>query len=61
MKQNPDKAERFVRIEWIKTVPLSQGIREKGLFGNQNSAAKPRAALWEHTVKRLMQEFGLQE
>ncbi|MFG0243610.1 MAG: endonuclease NucS domain-containing protein [Phycisphaerales bacterium JB054] len=57
--QNPDKAEHMVRIEWIKTVPLADAVKEKGFFGNQNSAAKPRARSWLHTVDRLKQRFGL--
>lgn len=56
---NPDKAEHFVRVKWIKTVPISDAIREKGLFGNQNSAAKPRAKKWQHTIERLRQRFGI--
>jgi len=55
---NPDKAEHFVRVEWIKTVPIGEAIRETGFFGNQNSAAKPRARKWLHTVERLKQRFG---
>lgn len=51
--QDPEKAEHLVRVEWIKTVPVSKAIREKGLFGNTNSAAKPRAKSWMHTVRRL--------
>ena len=33
---------------------------EKGFFGNQNSAAKPRAKKWHHTVARLKQRFGIE-
>jgi len=59
MATNPDKAEHFVRVEWIKTVPISEAVKETGLFGNQNSAAKPRARKWQHTVERLKQRFGV--
>ncbi len=55
---NPDKAEHFVRVKWLKTVPVEQAIREKGFFGNQNSAARPRTKLWQHTVERLAAAFG---
>jgi hypothetical protein len=61
MATNPDKAEHFVRIDWIKTVPMSQAVKETGLFGNQNSAAKPRARKWQHTVERLKQRFGVKD
>lgn len=47
------KAEHMVRVEWIKTVPLAQAVREKGFFGNTNSAAGPRSKKWVHTIKRL--------
>jgi hypothetical protein len=59
--QDPEKAEHLVRVDWIKTVPVSEAIREKGLFGNQNSAAKPRAKSWRHTVDRLKVRFGINE
>lgn len=58
MESNPEKAKHFVRIKWHKTVPIEQAIREKGLFGNQNSAAKPRPKKWQHTVERLAEAFG---
>ncbi|MBX3372591.1 MAG: DUF91 domain-containing protein [Phycisphaeraceae bacterium] len=56
---NPEKAEHFVRVEWLKTVPISEAVKETGFFGNQNSAAKPRARKWLHTVERLKQRFGV--
>ena len=57
---DPDKAEYFVHVKWIKAVPISEAVREKGLFGNQNSAAKPRAKKWQHTVDRLKTVWGLE-
>lgn len=56
---NPEKAEHFVRVNWKKTVPISQAVKEKGFFGNQNSAATPKARKWVHTVERLKQRFGI--
>jgi len=56
---SPDTEEHLVRVEWIKTVPVNEAIREKGFFGNQNSAAKPRANKWVHTVERLKTRFGV--
>lgn len=58
---NPDKAEHFVRVDWLKSVPVSQAVKEKGFFGNQNSAATPRDRKWIHTVERLKQRFGVSE
>lgn len=51
--------EYLVRVKWLKTVPLDHAIREKGFFGNQNSAAKPRNKKWIHTIERLKSKFGI--
>jgi len=51
--------EYFVSVEWIKTIPLEQAIREKGFFGNQNSAARPRDKKWAYTVERLKTRWGI--
>ncbi|QDT34017.1 endonuclease NucS domain-containing protein [Thalassoglobus polymorphus] len=59
--QDPEKAEHLVGVEWIKTVPVSNAIREKGFFGNQNSAAKPRSKKWPHTVERLKARLGVND
>ncbi|MCL6505530.1 MAG: endonuclease NucS [Bryobacteraceae bacterium] len=53
--------EHLVRVEWIKTVPISQAVRERGFFGNQNSAAKPRSKRWVHTVNRLKSHFQISD
>ena len=37
-RDNPVGTEEYlVRVEWIKTVPVNQAIKEKGFFGNQNA------------------------
>lgn len=59
LAQDAEKAEHVVRVQWIKTVPVSEAVREKGFFGNQNSAAKPRVKKWLHTVDRLKVRFGI--
>ncbi|WP_266159727.1 hypothetical protein [Dyella silvatica] len=51
--------EVFVPIKWLATVPETKAIREPGLFGNQNSVAKPTVVSWPHTIERLMDAFGL--
>lgn len=56
---DPENAEYVVGVDWIKTVPLAQAIHEPGLFGNQNSVARPRAASWIDTIARLKQRFGI--
>lgn len=50
-------AESFVRVKWLKTVPLEEAKKETGFFGNQNSAARPRSPKWRHTVERLKKVF----
>ncbi len=54
-----DQLEYYVRVDWLKTVPLDEAAREKGFFGNQNSAAKPKSKKWGHTVERLKQRWGI--
>jgi hypothetical protein len=56
---DPDLAEYFVPIKWIKTVPLLNAIKEVGLFGNQNSVCQPITPKWNHTVERLKQLFEI--
>ena len=59
-KQNsddPEKAEYFVRVEWLDTVPDSKAVNEVGLFGNQNTVCQPTTPKWRHTVERLKTHF----
>lgn len=55
-----DKTDYLVRIDWLKTVALKDAKWEKGFFANQNSAARPRAAKWDYTIKRLKHHFGIE-
>lgn len=57
---DPGKAEYLVRVNWIKTVPTSQAVKEKGFFGNQNSVARPRTPKWDYTIDRLKRRFVLE-
>ncbi|GAB3729869.1 hypothetical protein GCM10028862_08660 [Luteimonas pelagia] len=57
----PERKEYFVPVRWLKTVDEKNAIRETGLFGNQNSAAKPTTAAWISTVETLKARFGLEE
>lgn len=54
---NPEKAEYFVRVEWIETVSESKAVNEVGLFGNQNTVCQPSTPKWRHTVERLKTYF----
>jgi hypothetical protein len=58
---DPVRADRFVPIKWLATVPLTKAVREAGLFGNQNSAAQPTTPLWPETVKRLKLAFRIED
>lgn len=54
---DPERAEYFVRIQWLDTVPEDQAVNEVGLFGNQNTVCQPTTPKWRHTVDRLKQHF----
>jgi hypothetical protein len=55
-----EELEYYVRVDWIKTLPLDEAIKEKGFFGNQNSVAKPKAKRWVHTIDRLKKRFEVE-
>ena len=52
-----EKAEYFVRVAWLDTVPESKAVNEVGLFGNQNTVCQPTTPKWRHTVERLKTYF----
>jgi hypothetical protein len=43
-------------VDWVKTLPQGQAIWEKGMFANQNTAARLRDPF---TLERLIEAFGL--
>lgn len=53
-----EKAEYFVRVAWLDTVPEDEAVNEVGLFGNQNTVCQPRTPKWRHTVERLRTHFA---
>jgi hypothetical protein len=55
---DPEKSEYVVRVDWIKTLPRDEAIWEKGMFANQNSAAKLRN---QFTLERLTEIFDLED
>lgn len=55
---DPEKSEYVVRIRWIKILSREEAVWEKGLFANQNSAAKLRN---QFTLERLTEIFGLDQ
>lgn len=54
---DPERAEYFVRVEWLDTVPGNKAVNEVGLFGNQNTVCQPTTPKWRHTVERLKAFF----
>lgn len=54
---DPEKAEYFVKVDWLDTVPADKAIKELGLFGNQNTVCQPTASKWRHTIERLKTHF----
>ncbi|AQQ71174.1 hypothetical protein SMSP2_01540 [Limihaloglobus sulfuriphilus] len=58
-RNDEEKAEYLVKVDWIKTLSLDEAIKEKGLFGNQNTVCKPVAKKWQHTVERLKKRFDI--
>lgn len=54
---DPERAEYFVRVQWLDTVDESKAFYEVGLFGNQNTVCQPTTPKWRHTVERLKTVF----
>jgi len=57
--EDPEKAEYFVGMKWVRAVALNEAINEVGMFGNQNSVCKPTTPKWRTTVERLKQRWNL--
>ena len=51
------KCEYFVSVEWLQTAPLAEAVKLAGLFGNQNTVCRPRAAKWQATTEYLKDKF----
>ncbi len=54
---DPERAEYFVRVEWLDTLPENKALKEVGFFGNQNTVCQPTTPSWRHTVERLKTFF----
>ena len=55
-KNEPENTEYFVKVKWLKTVPIEQAYWEKGMYANQNTVTKLRN---KFTLDRLTQYFDL--
>ena len=56
-REDADRMEYFVPMRWVVHVPLENAVNEVGLFGNQNTVCRPRAAKWRSTVEKLKTIF----
>lgn len=54
---DPERCEYFVPVQWLQTIPVSQAVREIGMFGNQNTVCRPRTPKWRSTIERLKECF----
>jgi hypothetical protein len=50
-----EELEHYVAVDWVKTFPITEAVKEKGFFGNQNIVARPRSRKWSLTIDRLRQ------
>jgi len=55
-KDDLEKCEHVVKIQWEKYVPKDQAYWEKGLKANQNSAYKLRS---QYTIEKVSDFFGI--
>ena len=58
-EDDPENAEYIVKVQWIKTVPEEEAIKELGFFGNQNSVCRPHNEKWEFTIERLKKYWNI--
>ena len=55
-----DDADYCVPVRWLYKVDEANAVNEVGLFGNQNTVARPRTPKWDHTVNRLAELWGIE-
>lgn len=55
-RDDPEKAEYAVGVNWIKTLPISDAVRFEGMFANQNIVCKLREP---RTIDVLKDRFGV--
>lgn len=58
-RDDPERAEYFVPVKWLRTVSEDEAVQELGMFGNQNTVCKPRTPSWPTTVEQLKRRFGV--
>lgn len=55
-RDDPDRAEYAVGVNWIKTVPVSEAIKFEGMFANQHIVCKLREP---RTIEVLRERLGV--
>jgi hypothetical protein len=58
-KNNEDDSEYIVKVNWIKSVPINQAIKELGFFGNQNTVCRPANSKWNFTIDYLKRKWAI--
>lgn len=58
--EDAENAEYIVKVNWIKTVPVNNAVREVGFFGNQNSVCRPLTEKWHYTIERLKKHWSIE-
>ena len=55
-KDDPDKREYLVRVDWLRTRPREEAFWKGGMYANQNSVTRLRQRF---TLEELTREFDL--
>lgn len=55
---NPELSEYVVGVDWLKTVPVRDAIRQKGFFAKQNTVCRLSSSF---TINTLIEVFGIEE
>lgn len=58
--EDEEKAEYFVKVKWLRQLPIKQAVSELGFFGNQNSVCKPTSSKWLFTVDTLKKKWDIE-
>ena len=58
-QNDEDISEYFVRVNWLRSFPIKEAVREIGFFGNQNSVCKPRNSKWLFTIDTLKKKWDI--
>ena len=58
-EDDPQKSEYIVKVQWLKTVPETEAVKELGFFGNQNSVCRPLSEKWDFTIERLKKHWNI--